>query len=213
VAWDRLRAQGDHWALAPTASTDAVEAVPTGSAEVLIRRDILDSPVVLADPPRRARVSDVVLALDEGRVWLTGLDISSAGALRRVLGRPAAPEHVEQVSLAKVHLGSAPAHSAQLAVPEALVYGLEPQGMAEVLTRVPVPHARDILRVADQSVLDDALPLLHPHVLERVTGAGPAPRRIRRLAGWRLHRPDQRAKQGRGPDQGRPKSSGPQAER
>ena len=213
VAWHRLRARGDHWALVPTASTDAAEAFAVGTTEVLVRRDILDSPVVLADPPRRARVSDVVLDLDEGRAWVTGLDISTAGTLRRMLGRPAAPERIEQVSLAKVHLVSAPAHSAQLAVPEAMVYGLEPQGMAEVLTRVPVPHARDILRVADQRVLDSALRLLHPHVLGRVTGTGPAPRRIRRLAGWRLHRPDRPSEQVPGPGEAHSKSSGPQAER
>ena len=213
VAWDRLRARSDHWTLVPAASPDAAAAVGAGSTEVLIRRDLLDSAVVLADPPRRARVSDVVLDLDEERAWLTGLDISTAGALRRMLGRSAAPERVEQVSLAKVHLVSAPAHSAQLAVPEAMVYGLEPQGMAEVLTRVPVPHARDILHVADQRVLDSALPMLHPHVLDRVTGAGPPPRRTRRLAGWRLHRPDHRAKQAPRPGQARSESPGPQAER
>jgi hypothetical protein len=210
VAWERLHDRGSYWVLDPTAPGDVVE---TGSTEVLIRRDILDSPVVLADPPGRARVSDVVLDLADGRAWLTGLDISTAGALRRMLGRPVVPERTEQVSLAKVHLVSAPAHSAQLAVPDAMVYRLEPPAMAEVLTRVPVPHARDILRVADPDVLDSALPLLHPHVLDRLTGAGPAPRRTRRLAGWRMHRPYRRADQAPVPGQVHPKSSGPQAER
>ena len=40
--------------------------------DVLVRRDVLDSPVVLADPPRRARVSDVVLLVEDGRAWVTG---------------------------------------------------------------------------------------------------------------------------------------------
>jgi hypothetical protein len=160
------------------------------STEVLARRDILDTPVIVAVPPRSARVSDVVLDLDDQGAWVTGLDLSTLSLLRRLLGRatPAPPN--AQVRLSEAHLVSSPAHAALLAVPDAMVLGgLEPDEMAEVLTRVPVAHARDILRVADRRVLDQALPLMHPHIRSRVTASEPAPRRTRRLAGWLLRRP------------------------
>lgn len=191
VAWDRLRARGNGWVLVSSESTDVAEGVPTATdpLAVLVRRDIMDSPVVLADPPRRARVSDVVVDVHEGRAWVSGVDLRTAGALRRLVGQPVEPEEADAVPLSEVHLVSAPAHSAQLAVPDSMVFGLEPQGMAEVLTRLPVARARDILRVADLDVLEAALPLLHPHVQARVTGSAPASRRTRRLAGWVLHRP------------------------
>jgi hypothetical protein len=185
--------------------------------EVLARRDILDSPVVLAEPPRRARVSDVVLDLEEGRAWVSGVDLRTIGALRRLLGPSPTPQRADQVDLSQVHLVSAPAHAAQLAAPDAMIFGLQPQGMAEVLTRLPVARARDVLGVADRRVVGAALPLLHPHVHARVTGSVPAPRRTRRLAGWALHRPAHSGD--RGPRPGpyhRPRlrpGSGPQAQK
>ena len=61
--------------------------------------------------------------------------------------------------------------------------------MAEVLTRVPVTHARDIIHAADGGVREDAVRLLHPHVRARVTGSErPAPA-YPPTRGWRLHRP------------------------
>jgi hypothetical protein len=212
VAWDRLRAGGRHWSLLSPEVAPAAHA-PHRSTELLVRRDILDSPVVLADPPGRARVGDVVLDLDEHHAWVTGLDLSSASVVRRLLRRPVAAERVAQVPVSNVHFVSSPAHSAQLAVPDAMIFGLQPRGMAEVLTRVPVAHGRDILGVADERVVDRTLPLLHPDVRSRLVHAGPAPRRTRRLAGWVLHRPGEATvpQADSGPDD--PTSSEPLADR
>lgn len=187
AAWAALEARpdGDGLVLVGPA-VPLPEPVPT---EVLVRRDILDCPVVLADPPGRARVSDVVLDTDAHAAWLVALDLSTAGALSRLVGRSRRAAAVEPVHLSEVHLASSAGHAAQLAVPEAMVFRLGPEAMAEVLTRVSVAHARDILRVADRGVLQQALVLLHPHVRARVTGVAPPPRRTRRLAGWRVHRP------------------------
>jgi hypothetical protein len=159
-------------------------------SEILVRRDILDAPVVLADPPKRARVSDVVLEVDAKGAWVIELDVSTAGAIRRLLGRPPSVVAIEPVRLSAVHLASSAGHRAQLTVPAAPVFPLEPNGLANVLTRVSVAHARDILRFGDRGVVEQALGLLHAHVRSRVTGDAPPPCRMRRLAGWRLPRPD-----------------------
>ncbi len=159
-----------------------------GPTDLLVRRDILDGPVVTATPPRRTRVSDVVVDIATHGAWVTGVDLSPAGALSRLLRRGSS-DHRPMVPLSRVHLLSRHGHAAQLAAPGAMVRSLPPEQMAEVLTRVPVSHARDILRVVDPSARDEAVELLHPHVRARVTGSGDPPRPTRRLVGWRLHPP------------------------
>lgn len=168
---------------------------PVSDTQLLVRRDILDAPVVLVDPPRRARVSDVVLDAQEHGAWVVELDVSAGGAWRRLLRRPHTAVEAP-VRLSEVHLASPAGHSAQLRVPGALVFGLGPHAMAELLTRVSVAHVRDILQVADPQTSGQAVSLLHPHVRARVTGASPPPRRLRRLAGWRVRHPDRDGSEG-----------------
>jgi hypothetical protein len=156
---------------------------------LLLRRDVLDAPVVVVQPPRRTRVSDVVIEVGRADACVVGLDLSPSGLLRRLTRRTTADEEPTPVPLGGVHLTSRHGHAAQLAVPDPTLLALPAPGMAEVLTRVPVEHARDIVQAADRRVRDDAVRLLHPHVRARVTGSGGPPRRTRRLDGWRLHRP------------------------
>ena len=172
----------------PAMSQPMSESVP-GTAALLLRRDVLDAPVVVVQPPRRTRVSDVVIELGREDACVVGLDLSPSGIARRLTRRTAADEEPSPVPLGRVHLTSRHGHAAQLAVPGSTLLTLPAHGMAEVLTRVPVAHARDIVQAADRRVRDDAVRLLHPHVRARVTGSGGPPRRTRRFDGWRLHRP------------------------
>lgn len=165
--------------------------------ELLARRDVLDTPVVLADPPLRTRVSDVILEANAHGAWIVGVDVSTAAAFDRLVKARRRKQSPNQlVPLSQVHLVSPAGHAAQLRVPDAMVYRLTAKPMAEVLTRVPVAHGRDIVQVADPEVLDEALPLLHPHVRARLTGEQTPLRRMRRLAGWRIHDPQSRANHG-----------------
>jgi len=97
-----------------------------------------------------------------------------------------------------VHLVSPRGHSAQLAAPGALVHDLSAADMAEVLTRTSVAHAREIAANTDHAVRDRAVRMLHPRVRDRVTGSGAPRRRMQRLDGWRLHRPDDGARRSGG---------------
>ena len=188
VVWGHLAERAGLHGLTLTDQGTDVGWVPQPT-QVRARRDILDAPVVLVDRPRRARVSEVVLELSPERAWVTGLDTRPSRALRRLWGPSPVDVGATPVPLTRVHLSSQVAHSAQLAEPHALVSRLTPQEMAEVLTRVSVTHAREILAVADRHVARTALSLLHPKVRARVTGADGVPRRTRRFAGWLLHRP------------------------
>lgn len=195
VPWPSLTPEANGRALVLTRQAPPPE--PGSPRELHVRRDLLDTPVIVVDPPRRARVSDVVLETGPRGAWVVELDISTAGVLRRLTrgsgsgagsrARPGAA--VEPVRMSEVHLGSAVAHAAQLADPDASILSVGPQGLAEILTRAPVAQAREILRLADPDVAQAAVDSLHPHVRSRVTGRGTTGRRTRRLAGWRLHRP------------------------
>lgn len=169
----------------PTAAAGAEHAPDT---ELLLARDVLDSPVMVVDPPRRARIGDVLLEVGGGRAWLIGVDLTPAHALRRLLGRPHLPAPVP-VRLSSVHPLGARVRHAWLASPAAPVRTLGPDEVAQLLTRAPVPHAREVARAVEPGVLAEALRLLHPHVRGRVTGETPPARRTARLGGWRAHLP------------------------
>ena len=161
-----------------------------GPTELLLRRDVLDAPVVMADPPRRTRVSDVVLSIEATGPVVSGLDVSARSAWRRLLRlRPEASAERAAVPLSHVHLTSRHGHAAQMAAPGSLVFRLGPDDMAEVLTRLSVARAREVVEAADEEVTARALELLHPHVRNRVAGITKPRRRMLRLHGWRLHRP------------------------
>ena len=186
VPWDSL----DPTTVAGGHVSDSRPAPASLPTQLLVRRDVLDSPVVLADPPRRGRVSDVVLEIDAGGARVLGLDLSTAGALRRLVRRPLTADHEPSVPLSHVLLASPHGHAAQLAAPGSSgLLRLPPETLAEVLTRVSTAHARDIVRAVDWGARDRALRLLHPHVRRRVLGSEGPPRRSRRLDGWRLRPP------------------------
>ncbi len=198
VAWGHLTERPGLSGLILTDQDPAAGWAPRPT-QVCAHRDILDAPVVLVDRPRRARVSEVVLELSPDRAWVTGLDTRPSRALRRLWGQAPADVTPESVPVTHAHFTSQITHSAQLAAPHALVSRLTPQEMAEVVTRVSVTHAREILAAADRHVARTTLSLLHPTVRARLTGADGVPRRTRRFAGWLLHRPVHRRGPGPGP--------------
>lgn len=169
--------------------------VPLAETELLLARDLLDGPVMAVDPPRRARIGDVLLEVDSGEAWVTGVDLTPGRALRRLLGRPV-PRVLAPVRLSAVHPLAGRVRHAWLASPAAPVRALGPDEVAELLTRAPVPHAREVARAVEPRVLAEAVRLLHPHVRDRLTGETPPERRTTRLGGWRAHLP-RRAPDGR----------------
>jgi sporulation protein YlmC with PRC-barrel domain len=166
-----------------------LSATPLSGPTVLfLRRDVLDSLVVTTEAPRRRRVADVLVEVGPNGAHVTGVDLSPTGLAHRVLRRASKLGDAPVLPLSGVHLVSGAGHTAQLAARAPSVLGLPAGKIAEVLTLVPVSHARDIMRAMDDDVRDHAVRLLHPHVRARVTGADGPVRRTRRLHGWRVHR-------------------------
>ncbi len=186
VPWSALTVHEDRLEVAWP--TDPGQTEPLAATELLLARDVLDGPVVAVDPPRRARIGDVLLEVGSGQAWVTGVDLTPGRALRRLLGRPDVAA-LAPVRLSTVHPLGARVRRAWLASPAAPVRSLDPDEVAELLTRAPVPHAREVARAVEPRVLAEAVRLLHPQVRGRLTGEAPLVRRTTRLGGWRAHLP------------------------
>ena len=159
------------------------------ASALILGRDVLDTPVISQDPPARKRVNDVVIELGPEAAWVSGLDLGGRAAVRRLLPRRHSAPPAGTVPFARVHLLSPGGHAAQLAAPPPTTPSLSPLGVAEVVTRLPVAHARDLLDTLEEGVRADAVRHLHPHVRGHLGTDARRARRTRRLGGWRLHRP------------------------
>ena len=181
------RSTEDGFALVPVTATRA-DSPLNEDTEVLLVRDVLDSPVVTQSPVRRGRVADVVLRLGRDRTWATAVDVSVGGSLHRLLGRSRRPVPPTRsvVPISRLHLLSRHGHAAHLHDPAAWVFGLDAKDMAAALTRMPVQQAQSVLTAVDEDVADRTVEHLHPHVRARVTGVARRPRLLR-FRGWRLH--------------------------
>lgn len=191
---------------------------PLEADEVLLARDVMDTQVVDLLGHHLSRVSDVLLDHGDQDLEVVGVDLGTAGLLRRLGLGPLAGESVVAVEWRHLHLTSTRGHAVQLTTDRAGFRRLDPHGLAELLTRLSTPRARDVIRAVDPAHAAAAIHHSHPHAGRRLVHAltsderarlvahaadehartiarlgrpvSPAHhRRYRRTAGWRLHRP------------------------
>lgn len=193
---------------------------PLEPAELLLARDVLDTQVVDLTGHRLSRVADVVLvALLDDRLQVAAADVSLGGMLRR-MGLPRLADRLPPAAVdwQDLHLTSSRGHVVQLSTSTAGIHRLDSGELAELLARLSLEKATDVLRTVGPERSARALHRSHPAVSRRllhslgpeearkVVQAAPAaasshlkalrqamparrPRRFRRTAGWRLHRP------------------------
>jgi hypothetical protein len=186
--------------------------------ELLLGRDVLDTQVVDLTGRHLSRVSDILLVTgDDGQLEVAAVDLGAGSLLRRMglgwLGKRLAPVAVDW---ADVHLTSRRGHLVQLATATAGMHRLEAPGLAELLARLSVDRAIDVVRTVHPKRSAAALQASHPdlrrrllHVLTpedvqrlveaaprqaadllaELQAAPPAGRRHLRTSGWRLRRP------------------------
>jgi hypothetical protein len=195
---------------------------PLEADEVLLARDVMDTQVVDLLGHHLSRVSDVLLEgadhPGEERLLVVAVDLGTAGLLRRLGLGLLAGGSVVAVEWRHLHLTSTRGHAVQLTTDQAGFRTLDPHGLAELLTRLSTPRARDVIRAIDPARAAAAIHHSHPHAGRRLVHAlsseerarlvahaadehartitrlgrptSPAHhRRYRRTAGWRLHRP------------------------
>jgi hypothetical protein len=200
----------------------AVDDLDTALAddEIALRRDLLDSQIVDVRRQRMARVSDVYLnRLPAGQLEVAAVDVGMAALLRRLgLHRMASRYPERAVDLADLYLTSARGHSVQLATRSPVVHQLDARGLAELLARLDVDSATDVLQAVGPGRAAEAVESSHPAVgtrlmlalspaeaapvldelpaerarhfrLLRARPRGLTSRRLKRHAGWRVHHP------------------------
>src|SRR6266545_362675 len=194
--------------------------IPLEHDELLLGRDVLDTQIVDVVGHRLARVADVLLTrLPGGRLEVAAVDVGIGAVYRRLGLRWVSERFPEQaIDFRDLHLTSDRGHDVQLATTVAAVHRLDAQGLAELLTRLDLASATEVIRTVGPERAAGAVDRAHPEVggrlmlaLEpgdaaRVIGALPAEsghryrhllssrspltrRRFSRLRGWRLHRP------------------------
>jgi len=195
-------------------------ALPLEDDELLLGRDVLDTQIVDVVGHRMARVSDVLLTrLLDGRLEVAAVDVGVGALLRRLGMRWLSERLPEQaVDWRDLHLTSDRGHAIQLTTTVAAVHRLDAPALAELLTRLDLGSATDVIRRVGPRRAAAAVALAHPVVAGRLmlalhpddaakvidelpsefvhrfrdmlSSRSPLTRRrFLRLRGWRLHRP------------------------
>lgn len=148
-------------------------------AEILLRRDVLDTQIVDVVGMRLARVADVVLTRTPGGgLDVAGVEVGFGAVLRRLgLAAAAGAHRNDIVALTNLHLTSERGHTVQLSTPRAAVHRVGPRELAALVSRVDTDAAGEILGTREPEVAAEALRAADPEISERVLRAMP-----RRLA-------------------------------
>lgn len=193
---------------------------PLGEDELLLVRDVLDTQIVDVAGHRLSRVSDVLMTrLADGRLEVAAVEVGSGAVIRRLgLRRLGARLPLRAVDWRDLHLTSARGHDIHLTTTTAAVRRLDAHGLAELLTRLDVTSAAEVVQAVGPRRAAGAVARAHPAVGRRIIRAlEPADaasviaelpadaheqyrtavssrsplgrRRFRRLRGWRRHAP------------------------
>jgi hypothetical protein len=192
--------------------------IPLEEDELLLVRDVLDTQII--DVVGQSRVSDVVITrLADGRLEVAAVDVSGAAVWRR-LGLRWFSERFggRAVDWRDLHLTSARGHDVHLATTTAAMHQLDAKSLAELLTRLDLTSATEIVKAVGPVRAAGAVARTHPvvgrHIMLALESQDAAKvidelpreadahyrqvvgsrtpltrRRFRRLHGWRLRRP------------------------
>lgn len=163
------------------------------AAEILVKRDVLDTQVIDVVGQRLARVADVVLARVPGArvtgarvpetgvpetgvpgkgLELVGVDVGVGGVLRRLgLGTLAARAGENLIAFGDVHLASERGHVVQLGAPRSAVHHLDARGLAALVAKLDTDAATEVLAARGAGAAADAIRAAPPLVGERVLRA------------------------------------------
>lgn len=146
-----------------------------GDAEILLKRDVLDTQIIDVVGQRLARVADVVLTeTGDGGLELVGVDVGFAGVVRRLgLRRLTAPAQEDVVAWTDLHLTSERGHAIQLATPRSAVNHLDVTGLATLVSKLNTESATEVITATTPATAADVIRASHPVVAERVLRALP----------------------------------------
>lgn len=227
VPWSRveLPTKETSWVTVhmPLAELSAVRPPPGPGPEAVpalwLHRDVLDSQVVDLSGSRLSRVSDILLVSDDsGALRPLAVDLG-LGALAARIGLGTFGRHMRPVVVAwdDLYLASEIGHRRELAVAADRLRRLGGSTIAEIVARLRVEQASEVLQAVEPSRAATAIAASHESLRHRLLHAlppvhraavlravpdplarelthpaqlaGPGRRRLRRTEGWRVRRP------------------------
>lgn len=141
--------------------------------ELLLARDVLDTQVIDLRGRHLSRVSDVLLDRRGDDLAVVAVDLGMMGLLRRLGLAPLLPSGagVRPVDWQDLHLTSPRGHGVQLSVDAAAFRRLDNRGLAELLARLSISRAADVVRALDPAQAAAAIHESHPHTGRRIVSA------------------------------------------
>jgi CBS domain-containing protein/sporulation protein YlmC with PRC-barrel domain len=179
ILWDQVRRLDED--RLELATTDGGRDVVVPDDVLLLYRDVLDCQVFDAVGKRLARVADVRLADDAGRLRVMGVEVGVGAVLRRLgFARTGRRWREDPIDWADVHLASARGHT--LMLHSATVRRLTPLQLAELLGHLPADRGADLLTALPSQVAADVMSRARPRLGARLMRTI-APHRVAPIVG------------------------------
>src|SRR5690242_3814538 len=166
VPWSALKVvqDGDIRLSADLSETPAFEAPPH---ELSLARQVMDHQIIDVNGVRVVRVNDLQLAPTDGVYRLVGVDISTAGLLRRLgaarvlgaLGLKLTPTAIAWEAIEPVESGEA---GVKLRVSHEDLAKLHPSDIAQIISQLDQHHVHEVLETLDDEAAADAIQEVSP---------------------------------------------------
>ena len=178
VPWSAVRVLDDN-KLALTSDLPRTPTFEPSAGDLSLARQVLDHQIIDVNGVRVVRVNDLQLAPTDGHYRLIGVDISTAGLLRRLgasrvldaLGVKLTPRAIAWESVEPVESGSA---GVKLKVSHADLAKLHPSDIAQIISQLDQQHVHEVLADLDDAAAADAFSEVNPDLqLSLIRGMEP----------------------------------------
>ncbi|MDQ3811319.1 MAG: CBS domain-containing protein [Chloroflexota bacterium] len=168
VPWSAVRMDEDRkLALAQPLAEASEFAPPSQSPQLSLARQVLDHQIIDVNGVRVVRVNDLQLAMTDGALRLVGVDVSTAGLLRRLgaarvlgaLGLKLTPTAIAWQAIEPVESGTA---GVKLKVSHDDLARLHPSDIAQIISQLDQHHVHEVLERLDDEAAADAIGEVNP---------------------------------------------------
>jgi magnesium transporter len=166
VPWSAIRVRDDGELALLTGLSDAPVFDPPPH-ELSLARQVLDHQIIDVNGVRVVRVNDLQIARANGNYRLVGVDISTAGLLRRLgagrmlgaLGVRLTPKAIAWEAIEPVESGTA---DVKLKISHEDLAKLHPSDIAQIISQLDQRHVHEVLATLDDEAAADAIQEVSP---------------------------------------------------
>lgn len=168
IPWSALQVDDDR-TLTLSTELDQAPTFDPPAHELFLKSQVMDHQIIDVNGVRVVRVNDLQLAPTEGTYRLVGVDVSTAGLLRRLgagpvlraLGLNLTPKAIRWEAVEPVDSGST---GVKLKVSHEDLAKLHPSDIAQIISQLDQPHVHHVLESLDDEEAADALQEVNPEL-------------------------------------------------